>query len=150
MYQFLDGFALIFAFSSSGTGRDRCLAIAVATISSWSSGGGTRSQALCAHTSWSSVKNLFLKKGKKKSWRRSVEQDYRPRTLNQTVLWASIQAPFLREPKWMLWPQGLEHQLSLARSSPWKVGIKMIGVVSSVIPSFRLLIPQCSANLSST
>ena len=61
MYQFLDGFALIFAFSSSGTGRDRCLAIAAATIWSWSSGGGTRSQALWFQTSWSSVKNLSLK-----------------------------------------------------------------------------------------
>ena len=60
-HQFLDGLALIFAFSSSETGRDRCLAIAAATISSWSSGGGTRSQALWLHTSWSFVRNLFLK-----------------------------------------------------------------------------------------
>lgn len=33
-YQFLEGFALIFAFSSSETGRECCLAIAAATISS--------------------------------------------------------------------------------------------------------------------
>ena len=39
--QCLDGFSLYFAFSSSLTGARRCLAKAVAMVSTWSSGNGT-------------------------------------------------------------------------------------------------------------
>ena len=57
-YQCRAGFALYFSLSSSGTGVKCCFARALAMTSSWSSGGGTWSQALWLHTSLSSVRNL--------------------------------------------------------------------------------------------